>query len=203
MFPIINHIKRPLRWIRRFRKRRGYGIHSPFAFQWVTGVIYEAGEYYAYKDLARQYKVSNHHIRLKDLQLLFRITNAHNPQATLAIGRGKDFEQACKYMNAAHQMVFQTYNCLKDYKHCNTTSRFELIYIEEKLQAEHVALLQNLSHNRLLIVVRQPRRNAHVKEAWQSLCNHPWVRQSFDLYDFGLCFCEERLNKEHFVINYY
>ena len=40
---------RSLRWLRRFRKRRGYGIHSPAAFQFVTGVVYEKGEYYAEK----------------------------------------------------------------------------------------------------------------------------------------------------------
>ena len=40
---------RPLRWLLRFRKRCGYGIHSPFAFQFVTGVIYEKGAYFAGK----------------------------------------------------------------------------------------------------------------------------------------------------------
>ena len=203
MFPIINHIKRPLRWIRRFRKRRGYGIHSPFAFQWVTGVIYEKGEYYAYKDLAKAFKASNHHVRLKDLQLLFRITNAHNPKATLAIGRGNDFEQACRYMKAAHQMEFQVYNGLKDYKENEPNSTFEQIYIEEHLRPEHLTLLQRLAHNRLLIIIRQPRHNKPVKDTWLQLYKHPWVRQSFDLHDYGVCFCEERLNKEHFVINYY
>lgn len=203
MLPIINNIKRPLRWIRRFRKRRGYGIHSPFAFQWVTGVVYERGVYYAYKELAQQFKAAQHHVRLKDLQLLFRITNAHNPKATLAIGQGNDFEQTCRYMNAAHRMAFHAYTSLKDYEAHKTTSTFEMVYIEEHLEPEHLALLQSLAHDRLLIIVRQPRRNATTKQTWQQLCKHTWVRQSFDLHDYGVCFCEERLNKEHFIINYY
>ena len=203
MLPIINNIKRPLRWIRRFRKRRGYGIHSPFAFQWVTGVVYERGVYYAYKELAEQFKAAQHHVRLKDLQLLFRITNAHNPKATLAIGQGNDFEQTCRYMNAAHRMAFHAYTSLKDYEAHETTSTFEMVYIEEHLEPEHLAVLQSLAHDRLLIIVRQPRRNATTKQTWQQLCKHTWVRQSFDLHDYGVCFCEERLNKEHFIINYY
>lgn len=53
-------IVRPLRWLLRFRHRRGYGIHSPFAFSFVTGVVYEQGTYYAYPELKAMYKNSAH-----------------------------------------------------------------------------------------------------------------------------------------------
>ena len=39
----------PLVWLMRVRHRRGYGIHSPFAFGFVTGVVYEDGAYYGYE----------------------------------------------------------------------------------------------------------------------------------------------------------
>ena len=41
----------PLLWLRRFRHRRGYGVHSPFAFGFITGVVYERTPYYAYAEL--------------------------------------------------------------------------------------------------------------------------------------------------------
>ena len=34
-------LKRPFIWLRRFRHRCGYGVHSPFAFNLITQVIYE------------------------------------------------------------------------------------------------------------------------------------------------------------------
>ena len=44
-------LKRPFIWLSRFRHRCGYGVHSPFAFNLITQVIYESTPYYKYKDL--------------------------------------------------------------------------------------------------------------------------------------------------------
>ena len=41
-------LKRPFIWIYRFRHRCGYGVHSPFAFNLITHVIYENTPYYKY-----------------------------------------------------------------------------------------------------------------------------------------------------------
>ena len=41
----------PLVWLMRFRHRCGYGVHSPFAFNFLTGVVYERTPYYAYARL--------------------------------------------------------------------------------------------------------------------------------------------------------
>ena len=49
-------LKRPFIWLRRFRHRCGYGVHSPFAFNLITQVIYENTPYYKYKDLAVEQK---------------------------------------------------------------------------------------------------------------------------------------------------
>ena len=49
-------LKRPFIWLRRFRHRRGYGVHSPFAFDFITDVVYERTAYYKYKDLREREK---------------------------------------------------------------------------------------------------------------------------------------------------
>ena len=89
---------RPFRWLKRFRHRCGYGIHSPFAFQFVTGVIYEKGEYYAYDALENLYRQeSNHELRLKDCKLLFRLANfAHAKTAYEALGEENTARTALK-----------------------------------------------------------------------------------------------------------
>ena len=43
-------LKRPFIWLYRFRHRCGYGVHSPFAFNLITHVIYETTPYYKYKE---------------------------------------------------------------------------------------------------------------------------------------------------------
>ena len=49
-------LKRPFIWLYRFRHRCGYGVHSPFAFNLITHVIYETTPYYKYKELASEQK---------------------------------------------------------------------------------------------------------------------------------------------------
>lgn len=44
-------IHHPIVWLRRLRYRKGYGIHSPFAFRFVTEVIYETDSYYIYEEI--------------------------------------------------------------------------------------------------------------------------------------------------------
>lgn len=49
-------LKRPFIWLARFRHRCGYGVHSPFAFDLITNVIYERTPYYAYSSLEAEQK---------------------------------------------------------------------------------------------------------------------------------------------------
>lgn len=48
---ILLALKRPFIWLYRFRHRCGYGVHSPFAFNLITHVIYESTPYYKYEEL--------------------------------------------------------------------------------------------------------------------------------------------------------
>ena len=52
-------LKRPFIWLSRFRHRCGYGVHSPFAFNLITQVIYESTPYYKYRDGNRAEKTGS------------------------------------------------------------------------------------------------------------------------------------------------
>lgn len=89
-------LKRTWIWGKRFRYRKGYGVHSPFAFHFITAVIQEKGNYYAYKELnkIRLKLIKQKHSllvngllnRKKNDQLLFRLVNYTQPQTILEIG---------------------------------------------------------------------------------------------------------------------
>ena len=55
---ILLTLKRPFIWLYRFRHRCGYGVHSPFAFNLITHVIYESTAYYKYEELAKAQKAT-------------------------------------------------------------------------------------------------------------------------------------------------
>lgn len=90
---ILLALKRPFIWLYRFRHRCGYGVHSPFAFNLITYVIYETTPYYKYRDLAdEQKKLSSQKNRrwgyesIKVKRLLFRLVNYAQPVTIVDAG---------------------------------------------------------------------------------------------------------------------
>ena len=93
--------RRPWIWLSRFRQRKGYGVHSPFAYSFIRGVVLESSAYYAYADLAPLHPWWVRWFRLYPMQcrrLLFRLANFAEPR-TVEL-RTAD-EVAAKYIRAA------------------------------------------------------------------------------------------------------
>lgn len=83
-------------WSRHHRSG-GFGIHSPFAFNFVQNVLGERCPYYAYARIAKWrakakaalggcWPHSSSLISLNEARMLFRITNFFNPSQLLVIG---------------------------------------------------------------------------------------------------------------------
>lgn len=89
-------IKRYYTALRRYNRSKGFGIHSPFAFNFVLRVLRERLPYYAYDDiecrrqLAKKLAstVSRHPkvISSKNAKMIFRITNYFKPLTIMQIG---------------------------------------------------------------------------------------------------------------------
>lgn len=102
-------LKRPFVWLRRFRHRRGYGVHSPFAFDFITRVVYEHTPYYQYKELsAEQRRLASekgHSWACRESQkvkrLLFRLVNRAQPTFIVSVGPDSAAEL---YMKAAKRI---------------------------------------------------------------------------------------------------
>lgn len=92
----MNCIRNAWVWCKRIRHRKGYGVHSPFAFNLITWVIYENLPYYAYGELKEKRKeyLKNCRCLLPDRayrtekvdKLLFRLVNYTQPSTLLDIG---------------------------------------------------------------------------------------------------------------------
>lgn len=75
----MNYTSRFYHWLKRITKRKGYGIHSPYAFSFVTEVVYNESAYYAYEKLEHEFKTHSPKRPIKDYRLLFRVTNFFCP----------------------------------------------------------------------------------------------------------------------------
>lgn len=62
--------------VKRSWRSRGFGIHSPFAFRFVTCVLRERGEYYAYREMREFIGNSG---RFKSMSLIVRLVCEFRP----------------------------------------------------------------------------------------------------------------------------
>ena len=88
----------------RFRHRRGYGIHSPFAFGLVTKVFYERGAYYAYAPLRKMRRQIAHNTTERGDRLMLRLINAFQPNDCF-IG-GEQTQLTAQYLRAGKRANF-------------------------------------------------------------------------------------------------
>ena len=184
--------KRLFRWVLRIRHRCGYGIHSPFAFNFVCSVIYERGTFYAYADLNHQFSSQTARgLRRKDGRLLFRLANYVRPQVCSLCG-------------------VQPEGSWFDYLHAGSLhTRYEqslcpagLVFGDENWVDHAVELLDAVIENGVLLLPGIDRSAAR-RQTWQQLLERPQSQVSFDLGDFGIIFYRPDLQREHYVINYF
>lgn len=183
---------RLITWLRRFRHRRGYGIHSPFAFNFVTDVVYNRGTYYAYASLRSHYAAHRgewHGLRLKDCLLLFRLANYQHPTEVRLVGYAPS-HPVTAFLKAG------SVNC----SFSATTPRPNLVLDDEKWPTNAFGLISTLPEGAMLILTQVGGAN---QAAWQQLLVHPNAQIAFDLYDFGIVMNLPQLQRAHYVVNYY
>ena len=187
-------LRKLLSLFRRIGNRRGYGIHSPFAFSFVTGVIYERGEFYAYEELREMRNDGLHRaLREKDERLLLRIANFHQPKSGIMLGNPDDTTQwalaagckECRWVDDAE-----------------AATSADMLYAASGSWEKNISGFVETLPAKALIILHKPYADAEAAEAWRQVCRLPRVTLSFDLFDFGLLFIEERFAKTHYPIFY-
>lgn len=88
----MRRIKRALHTFNRFRHGRGFGVHSPFAFNFILKTLRERTPYYAYPALdSLRHSIKHdcrarHLMSCKHMRMLFRIVNRFHPGSILMLG---------------------------------------------------------------------------------------------------------------------
>ena len=206
-------LRRFTRWISRWRHRRGYGVHSPWAFSWITQVIYNDMAYYAYADLQRRRRLPAADpealagtLSEKDDRLLFRVANAAEANDIAVVGAVGAREIA--YLSAARtQARLTTYAVLPTAAE-KWTGQHDFYLFSPRLNCclpgdFPSTFFDNTdtAHCRL-VVVRGIAHSAAAKAAWQHFVERPEVCVSFDLGRFGLAFFTPKLYKQYYVVAY-
>lgn len=180
-------VRRPWIWLVRFRKRRGYGVHSPFAYAFLRGVVLEREAYYAYARLSRLHPwwvrwSIGYPIACR--RLLFRLANYAHPR-TIAIVGNRPIEQAylqsavpsAKLTQQQGDFVFVAHDALQ---------RFTL----PPMPTSGMVVVEGIHHD------------ATARAVWKRLKDDPQTAVTFDLYDYGILLFNHNLNKQHYIVNF-
>lgn len=188
-------IRHPWIWFLRFRHRRGYGVHSPFAFGFINDVVYERTAYYAYRELGKLHPWWIRWFRLYPLtcrQLLFRLANYVHPQTMLLIG---DRPMERQYLSAA----VPTARWLKEEGAKDTAA--ELIFIAHEQLAKAADFIDGMASSGVMVLEGIHEDSASLQR-WRQLQENRHTGITFDLYTYGILFFNPQLNKQHYIVNF-
>lgn len=207
---ILRAWKRPFIWLARIRHRCGYGVHSPFAFELITDLIYEKTPYYAYRQLAEEQKKQAPHRgkswnfeTRKVNRLLFRLVNRYQPQTIVDAG-----------MLSASSLYLQSGKASAEYVFASELSALfleagapvDFLYLHHDKNCAFVEKVFDVcaarSTLRSVFVVHGIHSSRAMKALWKRLQNDTRVGVTFDLYDVGILFFDTSKIKQHYKVNF-
>lgn len=203
-------LKRPFIWMLRFRHRCGYGVHSPFAFNLITQVIYESTPYYKYKDLEKEEKKlalekdkNWKYESKKRKHLLFRLVNYTQPNTIVDIGR---LAASSLYLKAGREGA--------DYVAASSLSELfleadvpvDFLYLhhyrQPRLMEEAFHLCLARITDQSIFVIEGIRYTPEMFALWKRMRQDEKAGVSFDLYDLGILFFDKTKIKQDYVVNF-
>lgn len=204
---IIQDIRHGLIYIKRFRHRRGYGVHSPFAFKFITDIIYGSLPYYAFLDLDRNIK---HHEPKRIRHLLFRVANEVQPQNIIVAGEedsssvyirqavkrasytfiscdGKDAEA---FLSKENDSSISLMLCINSWQH------------PDQIEEVFSRFAPTIDSNHSVALIRGIGYSHSMKRLWQRIKEDERTGITFDLYDLGIVFFDHRKIKQHYIVDF-
>ncbi len=197
--------RRPWIWLSRFRQRKGYGVHSPFAYSFIRGVVLESSAYYAYADLAPLHPWWVRWFHLYPMQcrrLLFRLANFAEPR-TVEL-RTAD-EVAARYVRAAvpRAEVRRKEGGLAAVPEGSPEGREAADFVlVGKDRLEEAATVAARMPERGMLVCEGIHESRRAKEIWRTIREAPHTGVTFDLYTYGVAFFNPKLHKQHYKVNF-
>lgn len=217
-------------WCRRFRHRKGYGVHSPSDFYLITSVIYEQAAYNAYHPLHElRQAIGNDKAcyREKTDKLLLRLANYLQPTSILEVGTGNGIDtcylasgKRCPLLSLSDTEEADALGSpvLSDYpmvtqRHGNLSA-----LLQEETAKGTLPPLVHLAHTdhyrecfeqilphvstATCIIVGTPYATRRKRMWWEEIIQDPRTGVTFDLYDVGIVFFDKKRIKEHRIVNF-
>lgn len=179
--------------IRRKMRAKGHGIHSPFAFEFITKIIYSDYKYYAFSDVEKL--LTNASIEPYDRRLhhlSYRLIQYFQPNKALEINP----ENNINSLYISHSRKEMILHRLED---ADSKKIYGAIFIYSINGETDIDLLLSISEKNsfwLLLGI-----NSSVgKHFWKKVVKDNRIQFTFDMKDIGIVVLKENFLKSHYLI---
>ncbi len=218
------------RGMRKLKHRKGFGVHSPFAFSIITEVIEEKLPFYAYRTLQQLYGKQSP-ISYKVACLLFRLANrfrcrtfieldcdggysmlplllTDSRNQVLSVASKQKQEEVHSRLKLLH-INKQQYSFTEEICQIEEERKFDMIIVNgnpfssQNAPESEVNLIKWLlshSHEESIIFVSGIQANQPLEKIWDMLCDHDEVSITMDLYNNGLAIFKPHFFKQHYIV---
>lgn len=217
------------KYIHRFRNKRGFGVHSPFAFNLITQVMRGKLPYGNVNQLdeAIEYVCdkSGKHINKKKFHILCKIINHLQPKYVLEIGsyyglstialaqseckpqlsllthRKGDIEYLNHHMKSAH---LSNIELLESMPLSSEPKRFDFIYLHGavagKTILETIQLARSISTPNGVILIDRLTQSEEARNEWKEVLRSGVAQMIIDQKKRALIFLDTTLNRKNYFI---
>lgn len=204
-----------LKFIRRKLTAKGHGVHSPFAFYFITKILGDKLIYNHFSDIEnRLLKDGIDLSSKKKYRLFFKIVNFAQPESILQIGTQNGIESL--YLNSATNARFDLYAQSIDSKKkvlasipnlhfidtlSDISQKYDLIYLkQEKSSNISIKKLLDMSNSKSCWIVDSIKFRNIKNNLWEEIKKHPAIKVTFEKKDFGIVFLNRDLHKINYIV---
>lgn len=184
-------------WLKRFRKRKGYGVHSPFAFHYITELIYDKHKYEAYRTVKAA--ALRRDTNRKSGRLLYRIARKVQPRQILF--HGDQTSRSLMYL----RLGWPDAVVLEELEAANATNALDMAFfnIESPLRMEEsVMMAMRYASEQSQFIIHGIHSSKQALAAWKRLVKNPLSGITFDLWDLGIILFDKSYIKQDYIVNF-
>lgn len=190
-------IRRPWVWLLRVRHRRGYGVHSPSAYAFITDVVYERTPFYAYAQLLSLHPWWQRYLYRFPVtcrRFLFRLTNYAHPASIILLG-DRPTERA--YLTAACPSA-----TIADGTTPASFPQSPVLLFAATERLEKVPALLTMLPRGSTIVCEGIYERPAARAVWKAVLAHARATRTFDLYTYGVALLDRPFTPAHYIVNF-
>lgn len=199
--------KRPFIWLKRFPHRRGYGVHSPTAFRFITQVVLQPTPYYKYSELKQQEqalpKSERGYEPMRVKRLLFRLANECRADVIIDAG---NLSFSAAYLKAAR--VNASYLPVRELNELflEVDQPIHFLYLHRYRDVQFMKRVFEVCASRAcpctLFVIEGIGYSEEMASLWRQMQQDERVGVTYDLYDVGILCFDHSKNKQHYIVNF-